>query len=81
MHLCGKETKREMMIQITQICPTGESLESCYGRIPYMVWLTRESERINRNPKRKTEVIEKKGGVCLVERNYKNYTELVKDMV
>ena len=68
------------MIQITQTHPISEMLDTGYGRIPYLDWLMRESFRINKNPKRHTEVIERKRGACLVENNYKNYAELVKDM-
>lgn len=68
------------MIQITQVCPQNEMLDTGYGKITYLEWLLKESARINANPKRLTEITEKRGGVYLVEVNFKNYAHLVKEM-
>ena len=68
------------MIQITQACLQNEMLDTCYGRITYLEWLTKERDRINANPKRLTEITGKQGGICLVETKYKNIIALVKDV-
>ena len=54
-----------------------------YGRVTYGDWLELEAQRINKNPKRHTEIqVETTNGrrLCrLVDTNYNDINELMKD--
>ncbi len=68
------------MVAITKVCPSQEKLLTQHGMITYIGWLEKERRRINKNPKRNTEIVHIRGGVCLVEKNYNSLDKLARDM-
>lgn len=53
------------LIQITVFNDPKKAIDSQYGQIPYLSWLGKEKERIERDPTRITEIKTNKGRVAL----------------
>ena len=53
------------LIQLTVFNDPKKAIESQYGEIPYLSWLEKEKERVERDPTRKAEIKTNKGRVAL----------------
>ena len=52
-------------IQLTAFNDPKTAIDSQYGQIPYLSWLEKEKERIERDPTRMAEIKTNKGRVAL----------------